>query len=209
MYQGDKHATPDMMRAAFSNYRTRGVDGLYTWALDWPHGEVERNILVEQGISESFHEGSKHYFVPKRLNKVDGVVSYKSVLPLAIDSNSTGVKHEIPLYISSQLKEGSSNLIRLRMFIRGLVNADYFVAYLNGVSIMAEASSRYFHDTIPQEVGRWVEFVLDTIQPQPGNNVVGIELLRRGVNDLTNPSSAHGTGLIEPFIVEEVEILFD
>ena len=97
----------------------------------------------------------------------------------------------------------------MRLFIHGLVNADQFSIYLNGVSIMDEESRTYFHDSVEPFVGRWVEINLDKIRPQIGDNVVEIELHRRGANDVSNPAAAHGTGLAQPFTVDEVELLLE
>ena len=61
MYREDKYANLAMMRAAFSNYRARNVDGLYTWALEWPLRDEQRDILIEQGNPNSSPVGPKHY----------------------------------------------------------------------------------------------------------------------------------------------------
>jgi len=209
MYREDKYANLAMMRAAFSNYRARNVDGLYTWALEWPLRDDQRDILIEQGNPNPSPVGPKHYFVPKQINEPKGVVSYESVLPLSIDSHATGIRYALPLYISDDLENDPDRKVHLRLFIHGLVNADQFSIYLNGVSIMDEESRTYFHDSVEPFVGRWVEINLDKIRPQIGDNVVEIELHRRGANDVSNPAAAHGTGLAQPFTVDEVELLLE
>ena len=207
MYRERSHATPEMMRAAFANYRDRGADGLYTWALKWPPDETRQQILADQG-EISISAGAKHYFVPARSDKKNGAVSYESVLPLSILPSDTGVRHAMPLYLCDDLKQPQP-ACRLRLFINGLVEADQFTVCLNDQSLMAEPSRRYFHDSVHPETGRWVEFTLQAIRPQKGDNLLEIELHRRGANDLGNPSAAHGTGLVQPFIVEEVELIVE
>ncbi len=208
MYRDNTHATPEMMRAAFGNYRSRGVDGHYTWALKWPPDEARQQILTEQGDADSVRKGAKHYFTPGRVEKEGGVASYQSALPLSIAPNDTGVRYGVPMFISDDLEQ-QQRASRLRLFVRGLVDADEFTVYLNDQSVMAESSRRYFHDALHPETGRWVEFALERIRPQTGDNLLEIELHRRGANDVSNPNAAHGTGLVQPFIVEEVELIIE
>ena len=57
--------------------------------------------------------------------------------------------------------------------------------------------------------GRWVEFALQEVRPQLGENTIEIELHRRVANDVGNPNAAHGTGLAQPFVVNEVELIVE
>jgi hypothetical protein len=66
-----EHATPEMMRAAAANFWQVGVDGLYTWFLDWPLGNNERRILTDISDSEQSKEGNKHYFLRQRADAED------------------------------------------------------------------------------------------------------------------------------------------
>lgn len=209
MYRDDKYATPYMMRAAFANYRARGVDGLYTRALKWPPGDEQRQILKEQSDPRAAADDKKHYFVMRQLERPREGGSYKSALPLSIASNDTGSRHAIPLYIADDLENEPERPVRLRLFVKGLVNADQFTVYLNDHSVMDEESGRYFHDVRDLATGRWVEFALQNVRPQVGDNVIEIELHRRGANSVSNPSAAHGTGLAQPFVVDEVELIVD
>jgi len=207
MYRDDTYANGQMWRSTFANYRSRGVDGQYTWALKWPFGEAERNVLMEQGDPGSWPAGAKHYFVPQRQKKTDGATSYESALPLSIASNDTGVRYPVPLYLADDLETDKKRPVRLRLFIRGLVDADLYTVYLNDQSVMAQSSKRYFHDILQPEIGRWVEFSLESARPQMGDNLVEVELHRRAANDVSNPSAAHGTGLVQLFIVDQMELI--
>ena len=205
MYREGAYATAPMMRAAFASYRSRGVDGLYTWALKWPPEKAQRDVLVEQGNPTVIRGGGeKHFFVPARQQKTGSMSSYESALPVSIAANDTGVRYAVPLYIADDLNQ--ERAARLRLFVRGLVDADQFTIYLNDQSVMTESCSHHFHDTLPPETGRWVEFALQSVRPQMGDNLLEVELHRRGANDVSNPSAAHGTGLVQPFIVEDVEL---
>lgn len=207
MYRDDAYATSDMMRGAFANYRDRGVDGLYIWALKWPLGAEQRGILTDQGDSADLGNRAKHYFIPQRRPSVEGANSYESVLPLSIASNDTGVKYAVSMYVADDLAEDPAREVCLRLFVTGLVDADQFTIYLNERSIMHEQSRRYFDDVITPEAGRWVEITLADVRPNMGENVIEIDLHRRGANDVSNPAAAHGTGLAQPFVVEDVELI--
>jgi hypothetical protein len=207
MYRDDSYATPDMMRAAFANYRARGVDGLYTWALKWPPGDEQHAILKEQGNVGPAAADKKHYFVMRQFERPRYATSYGSVLPLSIASNDTGTRYGIPLYIADDLEDEPERTVRLRLFVIGLVDADQFTVYLNDHSVMEEESTRYFHDVHDLASGRWVDFSLQKVRPQMGENLIEIELHRRGANDVSNPAAAHGTGLAQPFVVDEMEMI--
>ena len=57
----DEHYTPEMMRAAVSNYLAKGADGVYAWFLDWPLGATERNMLTEMAHPDLMVEADKQY----------------------------------------------------------------------------------------------------------------------------------------------------
>ena len=57
----DEHYTPEMMRAAVSNYLAKGADGVYAWFLDWPLGATERNMLTEMANPDLMVEADKQY----------------------------------------------------------------------------------------------------------------------------------------------------
>ena len=207
MYRERDYATPEMMRAASANYRARGVDGLYTWALKWPPGDEQHRILNEQADPSTLSEGKKHYFVMRQFEKPGAARSYESVLPLSIASNDTGTRHSVPMYIADDLEDEPDREVHLRLFIIGLVDADQFTVYLNDQSVMEEESSRYFHDVHDLATGRWIDVSLQEVRPQIGENLIEVELRRRGANDVSNPAAAHGTGLSQPFVVDEVEMI--
>lgn len=204
LYRDNAYATPQMMRAAFASYRARGVDGIYTWALEWPPGEEQRSILAEQ--SDPSPTGNKHYFAMRRSATARQATSYECALPLSIASNDTGRRHAVPLFIADDLEDPACD-VRLRLFLIGLVDADQFAVYLNDQSVMAAESTRYYHDVHAPATGRWIDFSLQRVRPQMGENLIEVELRRRAANDVSNPHAAHGTGLSQPFIVDEVELI--
>ena len=58
---GRRHPNLEHFRAAAANYWEKGVDGLYTWMMDWPLGDAERNILTVIGSPQLVHERDKRY----------------------------------------------------------------------------------------------------------------------------------------------------
>ena len=106
----DEHFSPEMMRAAVSNYLAKGTDGVYTWFLDWPLGATERGILTEMANPESMAQADKQYRMPRREATSAGF-GYDATLPLEIPEADPGKKHSIPIFIADDI-EGKADRIR-------------------------------------------------------------------------------------------------
>ena len=74
---------PEHFRAAMSNYWEKGVDGLYTWFMDWPLKEIQQATLTEIGDKQLIDSRDKIYYLSQRHNSfIDS--RYEALLPLDI-----------------------------------------------------------------------------------------------------------------------------
>jgi len=62
----DQELTIEMYRAAATNYRINGADGLYLADLPWPHTEGEYMVMREMGDPDLYARKSKHYILGLR-----------------------------------------------------------------------------------------------------------------------------------------------
>ena len=129
----DEHYTPEMMRAAVSNYLAKGADGVYAWFLDWPLGATERNMLTEMANPDLMVEADKQYRLSRRTEPAAGL-GYDTTLPLEIPEAEPGRRYSIPVYIADDI-EGKADRIKsvtLRMRVGNTVTADRISVWLNG-----------------------------------------------------------------------------
>jgi hypothetical protein len=182
----DEHFSPEMMRAATSNYLTKGTDGVYTWFLDWPLGANERNMLTEMANPDLMTEANKQYRLPRREETSAGF-GYDATLPLEIPGPDAGTKYSIPIYIADDI-EGRADRIRkvtLRIRINNTVSADEFTILLNGESLAGvpwrRDSGAYVRIPVsPHRIEHysalWLQINLDTVRPKQGDNLIEISL---------------------------------
>ena len=186
-----------MVRAAAASYWQRGVDGLYTWFMNWPLQEEERGILSQLGDPDLVREGDKHYIVCRRSD--EGRRSgYEVPLPLEIPRADKRARYEIPFFIADDIagRPGRIRQVLLRINISNIVTQDRLAVLLNGQSLAGERCLRAFGrgDSARDQ---WLEFHLEAVRPVQGHNVLEIALLARP------PRLAGGVR------VEEVEILVE
>ena len=182
----DEHYTPEMMRAAVSNYLAKGADGVYAWFLDWPLGATERNMLTEMANPDLMVEADKQYRLSRRTEPAAGL-GYDTTLPLEIPEAETGRRYSIPVYIADDI-EGKADRIKsvtLRMRVGNTVTADRLSVWLNGESLENEAVSRdpgaYVRIPVsPHRIehysAQWIEIELSSVRPRQGENVVEVSL---------------------------------
>ena len=182
----DEHYTPEMMRAAVSNYLAKGADGVYAWFLDWPLGASERNMLMEMANPDLMVEADKQYRLSRRTEPAAGL-GYDTTLPLEIPEAEPGRRYAIPVYIADDI-EGKADRIKrvtLRMRVGNAVTADRLSVWLNGESLENEAVSRepgaYVRIPVsPHRIehysAQWIEFELSTVRPRQGDNLVEVSL---------------------------------
>jgi hypothetical protein len=182
----DEHYTPEMMRAAVSNYLAKGTDGVYAWFLDWPLGATERNMLTEMAHPDLMVEADKQYRLSRRTEPAAGL-GYDTTLPLEIPEAEPGRRYSIPVYIADDI-EGKADRIKsvtLRMRVGNTVTADRISVWLNGKSLENEAVSRdpgaYVRIPVsPHRIehysAQWIEFELSGVRPMQGDNLVEVSL---------------------------------
>ena len=198
-----QHPTPEMFRAAAANYWDKGVDGLYTWMLDWPLGEVERGILSEMGDPDLVVDRKKHY-VMARKTELATSLGYAHPIPITMEV-APDTFHKLPFYIADDM-EGAENRISqviLRLYWNTSVSADRFTICLNGESLEDETCLRVRkpkgYDTYPHSNPRnfWMEFHLRDVRPRHGENVLEISFDGRPEN------------LVGKVTMEEFEVIIE
>ena len=182
----DEHYTPEMMRAAVSNYLAKGADGVYAWFLDWPLRATERNMLTEMANPDLMVEADKQYRLSRRTEPAAGL-GYDTTLPLEIPEAEPGRRYSIPVYIADDI-EGKADRIKsvtLRMRVGNAVTADRISVWLNGKSLEGQAVSRdtgaYVRIPVsPHRIehysAQWIEFELSSVRPRQGDNLVEVSL---------------------------------
>ena len=185
-HQYDEHYTPEMMRAAVSNYLTKGTDGVYAWFLDWPLGATERNMLIEMAHPDLMVEADKQYRLSRRTEPAASL-GYDVTLPLEIPGSDPGRRYAVPVFIADDV-EGKADRIKsvaLRLRVGNTVTADRLSVWLNGKSLANEAVNRDMgaYVRIPVSPHRiehysaqWIEIDLSSVRPRQGDNLVEVSL---------------------------------
>lgn len=187
-------------RAAAANYWEHGVDGLYTWMMDWPLGDAERSVLAMLGSPELLRERDKHYVVARKYDRA-ARVGYDHRIPLELRPPLPTAAHPIPFTIADDVQEDGSRIasVILRLYLSNVVSADRFTVTLNGRSLADETCKRVWkkaRDGYPHSNPRnhWLEFDLARVLPRKGKNLLEISLESRP------------DGLTGSVTVEEVEV---
>ena len=135
--------TLEQFRAGAANYWEKGVDGLYTWMMDWPLGDAERNILTTLGSPELVHGQDKIYVVSR---KYDGAerVDYRHDIPHDLSPPLPTAAHAIPFTIADDIAAADSRVseTKLRIYLSNVVSGDRFNVALNGRSLAGETCRR-------------------------------------------------------------------
>ena len=177
--------TLEHFRAVAANYWEKGVDGLYTWMMDWPLGDAERNILTTLGSPELVHGQDKIYVVSR---KYDGAerVDYRHDIPHDLSPPLPTAAHAITFTIADDIAAADSRVseTKLRIYLSNVVSGDRFNVALNGNSLAGETCRRvwkkgrdaYRHTN---QRNHWLEFDLVDIVPRKGENVLEVSLENR------------------------------
>ena len=198
---GGDHTTypsPAALRAAAANYLTAGVDGLYTWYMQWPLGDAERRMLTELGDPEAIHAGDKHYIL-RTPSEQALEMGYGSQLPVRIPANGLGKQYKIPFRVADDLDAESDRVrqVRLLMDVDNLVTADKFAVELNGQSLAKETCLRTYESRIRPFRGQRLEFHLQKVRPRKGDNVLTVSLDARPANFVGGVTIKHFELFIE------------
>ena len=199
---GRRYANLEQFRAAAANYWEKGVDGLYTWALDWPLGDAERNLLTMMGSPELVRGRDKHYVVAR---EYDGAarVDYHHHIPHELSPPLPTAAHGIPFTIADDIAAADSRVsgTKLRLYLTNTVSADRFKVSLNGQSLEGETCRRVWKEKESDDAfpftnprNHWLEFDLVDVLPRKGENVLRVSLESRP------------EGLTGSVTIEEVEV---
>ena len=177
--------TLEHFRAGAANYWEKGVDGLYTWMMDWPLGDAERNILTTLGSPELVHGKDKIYVVSRKYNGAERV-DYRHDIPHDLSPPLPTAAHAIPFTIADDIAAADSRVseTKLRIYLSNVVSGDRFNVALNGRSLAGETCRRvwkkgrdaYRHTN---QRNHWLEFDLVDIVPHKGENVLEVSLQSR------------------------------
>ena len=172
-------ANLDTMRAAMANYWDYGVDGLYTWFLAWPFGDLEHRILTEMGDPDLIMDGNKQYKIARRTDRAADL-GYSAALPVHIPRPHADVKYAVPFYIADDVQSSDTALpVRIRMLVDNLLSGDRLSIDLNGQSLTGELWTRRYPGLDIQYDKVLLEITLLNVRPRQGENLLEIALLER------------------------------
>ena len=175
------YASIEQLRGAAASFWSRGVDGLYTWFLRWPHGDTERAFLSEMGDPDLIEEKDRTYFVLRRSGEPDNP-AYGAALPVSIPEADPDERYDIPFYVGDDIAEServSSAVLSVK--VMNLIMGDKLTLTLNGESIGEEPVTRDFAHNTPHIAPRGLDLQLHLreVLPRKGWNTLEISLDER------------------------------
>ena len=189
------YPSPEHFRGAMANYWEKGVDGLYTWFMNWPLGDPQRRTLTEIGDQELIREADKRYYIAQNSDSfIDS--GYDLSLPLELPASEAGTKHTVPFQIADDPWGDRVREVGLHLLVGNLVSADRLTITLNGRSLAEEPLTRsYPGGTRNAYNGQRLRFTLETVRPRKGENILEISL------------DGRPEGLGGSIIIEEIEVV--
>ena len=176
------HHTPPMVRAAASNHRDKGVDGLYAWFFKWPFQDAQRAMLTELADPDLSHQKPKHFFIPWRDERM-AALGYDRPLPQSVQ---VGGSATIPFYISDDLSPDDSadddqcvRQVLLRVNLENTASGDDVAMALNGASLAGETAVRSYGGLVAPYESQWLEIELERVRPRRGHNIFEVTLHSR------------------------------
>ncbi len=176
-----EYATIEQLRGAAASFWSRGVDGLYTWFLRWPHGDTERAFLSEMGDPDLIEEKDKTYFCLRRSGDADSP-AYGGPLPITIPEADPDKRYEISFYVADDIAESDRvSSVVLSIKLMNLIMGDKLTLTLNGESIDQEPVARNFAHNTPHIAPRGLDlqFNLREVVTRKGWNTLGVSLDER------------------------------
>ena len=208
----DRYHTPtvEMYRAAASNLRAAGADGLYMSDLPWPHTEREYQVLREMGDPDIHARKSKHYFLGQKYVK-PGPFPPERHIPVTLEE---GVTARMPIRVGDGLDSARADneLEKVRLGVRVVQTCpkDRLSFRLNGAGLPLDTAkiSTYYgglvaygaHRTgLPQRIltHYWYHFDLP------------LELAREGENEVEVTMDFEFKPFVNNRVVQNVELLID
>ena len=199
--------TIEMYRAAATNFRAAGADGLYLANLPWPRTDSEYGVLRELSDPDIYARKSKHYAVAQEEAKPDPYAPQRD-LPRTL---TEGEAVQLPVFVGDALdaarKDGELQQTTLGVRIVGACPEDRYSFRLNDSELPQEdAKTSTFYGGIvayfpvkvgmPQRIGThyWFEFDLP------------IALLHKGENSVEITMEQHFKPLTADRVLQSVEI---
>ena len=203
------NATIEMYRAAGSNQRAAGADGLYLSDLPWPHTEREYMVLREMGDPDIYARKAKHYILAPRDPK-SGQNPLGRRLPITLEE---GKPVRVPVFVGDALDSARSDgeLDRVTLGVRIIQHCpqDILTFRFNGRGLPIEEASvtTYSGGIVAYGVARgglserigthhWFHFDLPH------------DLVREGDNELEVTMERHFKALTAERVLLQVELRF-
>ena len=143
--------TIEMYRAAATNIRAAGADGLYLSGMPWPHTEIEYQVLREMGDPDIYRRKAKHYLLghrdpigPFTANEAPQIRDRDSVIRLDEDAAPATFVVERPL--PATLEEGTP--ARAEVHVGDALNAAREDRVLERVTLGVRIMQRCAEDSI-------------------------------------------------------------
>ena len=133
--------TTEMYRAAATNHRAGGVDGVILTNLPWPHGPEQYQVLRELGYPEVYARKEKHYVLGPRAAD-PGPYAPVRQLPISLEE---GVPAEVTVLVGDQLEaareDGELDRVALAVRIVQVGDDDRVSFEFNGRSLPVEEAN--------------------------------------------------------------------
>ena len=172
------YPTIEQLRAGAASFWARGVDGLYTWFMRWPHGDAERAFLSEMGDPDLIDEKDRTYFVLRRSQEPDNP-GYGAPLPITIPGADPDDQRELQLYVADDIAASDHvNSVTLSIKITNLIMGDELTILLNGQPVLGQPVTRTFAHNTPHIAPRGLDlrFQLRDVLPRRGWNTLQMSL---------------------------------
>ena len=195
----NRYPTAEHVRATACNYWHKGVDGLYAFFAQWPHGDVERAWLGELAHPDLMLGKTKRYHLSSRPEDGADNAYHATMLPLDLPP---GVEQSIQFFIADDLQGEAgfrARSVTLTLTVGDLVGADNLALTLNGHSLAEMPCSRDFGNAFGPYASQRLELtLLGDARPQRGINVLGVQVAGR-------PADLTGMVVVKEM---EVEVVF-
>ena len=120
-----------------------------------------------------------------------------AVLALSIPCTDPGRGYQIPFAIADDPRDEWVRRVVLKLGVTNLVSSDRFEVWLNGESLSGDTCKRQGIHSIGPYAGLWLEFHLEQLRPQKGENLLEVSLQGR-------PDRMEGG-----VTIEDVELIVD
>ena len=204
----DQAVTVEMYRAAASNYRAMGADGVYLADLPWPHTTLEYQVIREMSDPHIFARKRKHYFIARQ---EANPTPHAWARPLPVELEE-GVAKAVPFLVSDPLAsaraDGELKGLRLGVRVVQYCPEDELSFRLNGSPLPPAEVTHYYGGLVSYGAARgglparinthhWFHFELPTDLVVEGENVLEVTMVK------------HFKALTAERVLHQVELIVD